>query len=42
MYPQAELFTLVHVRGAVSPAIESRKIHTSIIQRFSGVARHYR
>ena len=42
MYPRAEIFTLVHVRGAVSPAIESRKIHTSIIQRLPGAARHYR
>jgi glycosyltransferase involved in cell wall biosynthesis len=41
-YPEAELFTLVHIPGSVSPAIERRPIHTSFIQRLPGVARHYR
>lgn len=41
-YPNAELFTLVHVRGSVSSAIERRPIHTSFIQRLPGVPRHYR
>ena len=27
-FPDAELFTLVHVRGSVSPAIERLPIHT--------------
>ena len=31
-FPDAELFTLVHVRGSVSPAIERRPIHTSFVQ----------
>ena len=31
-FPDAELFTLVHVRGSVSPAIERRRIHTSFVQ----------
>jgi len=26
LYPQADIFTLVHVRGSVSPLIESRRI----------------
>jgi hypothetical protein len=32
-FPDAELFTLLHVPGSVSPAIERRPIHTSFVQR---------
>jgi glycosyltransferase involved in cell wall biosynthesis len=42
LYPQAELFTLVHVRGSVSPAIEARRVHTSFVQRLPRSARYYR
>jgi glycosyltransferase involved in cell wall biosynthesis len=41
-YPDAELFTLVHLRGSVSPTIERRPIHVSFVQHLPGVARHYR
>src|SRR5882762_7588131 len=41
-FPEAELFTLLHVRGSVSPAIERLRIHTSFVQRLPFVARHYR
>lgn len=41
-FPEAELFTLMHVPGAVSPVIERRAIHTSFIQRLPGAARLYR
>lgn len=41
-YPDAELFTLLHIPGSVSPAIERRPIHTSFIQRLPAVRRHYR
>jgi glycosyltransferase involved in cell wall biosynthesis len=41
-YPDAELFTLVHVRGSVSPAIERLRPHTSFIQRLPLVKRLYR
>ena len=41
-FPDAELFTLVHVRGSVSPAIERLPIHTSFVQRLPLVARYYR
>ncbi len=41
-FPKAELFTLVHKRGAMSPAIESMRIRTSFLQRLPGAARHYR
>ena len=41
-YPDAELFTLLHVRGSVSPAIERLKIHTSALQRLPGIKHYYR
>jgi glycosyltransferase involved in cell wall biosynthesis len=41
-YPHAELFTLVHIPGSVSPAIERHPIHTSFIQQLPAVAKHYR
>ena len=33
MYPQADVFTLVYVRGSVGPVIESHRITTSFLQR---------
>ena len=41
-FPKADLFTLVHVRGTVSPVIEGRRIHTSFIQHLPLARRHYR
>jgi glycosyltransferase involved in cell wall biosynthesis len=41
-YPGAELFTLVHVPGSVSPTIERLPTHTSFIQRLPMVRRYYR
>jgi glycosyltransferase involved in cell wall biosynthesis len=41
-FPGAELFTLLHVRGSVSPAIEQHPIHTSALQRLPAVRRYYR
>jgi glycosyltransferase involved in cell wall biosynthesis len=41
-YPDAELFTLVHVPGSVSPTIERHPIHPSTVQRLPRVARFYR
>ncbi len=41
-FPDAELFTLVHVRGSVSPAIERLRTHTSFIQHLPFVKRLYR
>jgi glycosyltransferase involved in cell wall biosynthesis len=42
MFPAADLFTLLHVRGSVSEAITARRIHTSFVQRLPGARRHYR
>jgi glycosyltransferase involved in cell wall biosynthesis len=41
-FPDAELFTLLHVRGTVSPAIEHRRVHTSLLQLLPGVRYYYR
>ncbi|RUL85712.1 glycosyltransferase [Tautonia sociabilis] len=41
-FPNAPLFTLIHRRGATSPAIEAMDIRTSPLQRLPGVFRHYR
>ena len=41
-FAAAELFTLVHVRGSVSPVIERRPIHTSFVQHLPLVRRFYR
>jgi len=42
LYPDAPLFTLVHVPGSVSPLIESRRIVTSFVQALPASGRHYR
>ena len=42
MFPNADLYTLVHVPGSVTPAIEQRRIHTSFIQRLPNARRWYR
>ena len=42
IFPSADLCTLVHVPGAVSPTIEARRIRTSAIQRLPQAARRYR
>ena len=41
-YPDAELFTLLHVRGSVSATIERAPIHHSLLQYLPGVRRYYR
>ena len=42
IFPDADLFTLLHVPGSVSPVIERRRIVTSFVQRLPGAARRYR
>ncbi len=42
LFPQAHLFTLLHVPGAVSPTIEDPTIHTSFVQRVPLAGRFYR
>ena len=42
LYPEADLFTLLHIPGSVSSIIENRKIHTSFLQSFPFVETKYR
>jgi glycosyltransferase involved in cell wall biosynthesis len=42
VFPEAQLYTLIHRPGSLSPAIESMKIRTSPLQLIPGVFRHYR
>jgi len=41
-YPDADLLTLFHVRGSVSPAIERMRPRASWLQRIPGALRFYR
>src|SRR5688572_9485570 len=42
LFPDAPIFTLLHVPGSVSPAIERHRIVTSFIQRLPADATRYR
>ena len=42
LYPDAPLFTLLHVPGSVTPVIEDRRIVTSFVQRLPAAAARYR
>jgi len=42
LFPDASLFTLIHVPGSVSPVIENRRIVTSFVQRLPAAAAQYR
>lgn len=42
LFPRADLYTLIHRRGSVSPAIEARRVRTSPLQYVPGIFRHYR
>ena len=42
LFPDAPLYTLLHVPGSVSPLIERRRIVTSFVQRLPGAATGYR
>jgi len=42
LYPQADIYTLLHVPGSVSATIEAHRIYTSAIQLLPGAPRYYR
>ncbi len=42
LFPEAPIYTLVHVPGSLSAALESHPIHTSFLQRAPGIRRSYR
>ncbi|MCX7956700.1 MAG: glycosyltransferase family 4 protein, partial [Endomicrobia bacterium] len=41
LFPNADLYTLVHIKGSVSEIIENRKIYTSFIQKLPDVEKNY-
>ena len=41
-FPDAEIFTLLHDRGSVSPELEARPIHTSFVQKLPASSTAYR
>jgi glycosyltransferase involved in cell wall biosynthesis len=42
VFPESDVFGLLHIPGSVSPTIERGGIHTSFIQHLPGAAVHYR
>jgi len=42
IFPSAEIYTLVYIKGSVSKIIESKKIYTSFLQNFPNVEKYYR
>jgi len=42
LYPEAPIYTLLHVPGSVSPELEARPIHTSFVQHLPAARRFYR
>jgi glycosyltransferase involved in cell wall biosynthesis len=42
LFPEAPIYTLLHVPRAMSEKIEKRRIYTSFLQRAPMIARHYR
>lgn len=42
LFPEAPIYTLIHVPNQCSPAIEAHRIETSFLNRIPHVQRHYR
>lgn len=42
LFPEAPIFTLLHLPGSVAPELEARDVRTTFVQRLPGVAEHYR
>ncbi len=42
LFPDADLYTLLHVPGSVAPVIERRRVITSFLQRLPDAANRYR
>lgn len=42
LFPNVTLFTMLHVKGSVSPALEQLRPRTSFVQAMPGLARFYR
>ena len=41
-FPNAQVYTLLHIPGTTSPDIERMAIHTSFLQHLPGAKRYYR
>lgn len=42
MYPDASIYTLIHVAGSIPDSIESHKIYSSFLSQMPGIEKHYR
>lgn len=42
IFPESEIFTLLHIKGSVSEKLEGKKIHTSFVQRLPFKRKFYR
>jgi glycosyltransferase involved in cell wall biosynthesis len=42
LYPEADLYTLIHVPGSTTERIEALRIHASWLSKLPGAAHHYR
>jgi glycosyltransferase involved in cell wall biosynthesis len=42
IFPEAPIFTLLHVKGSVAPELEARDVRTSFVQHLPAVATRYR
>ncbi len=42
LYPEAPIYTLIHIPGSQHPSLEDREIHTSFIQRLPFLKKRYR
>lgn len=42
LYPEAPIYTLLHIPGSVSETLESHPIHTSFLDKAPGIRRFYR
>ncbi len=42
LFPQADLFSLLHIPGSISEKIEQHSINTSFLQKFPKIKSHYR
>jgi glycosyltransferase involved in cell wall biosynthesis len=42
LFPEAPIYTLLHVRGSVDPELEARDIRTSFLQRLPAASSRYR
>ena len=42
LFPDADVYTLIHQPGTMPPAIENRRIYTSFLQQIPGIHTRYR